>query len=148
MTRLTSGDKCWVNRLGKLHYGVCVGRNPQGEAMILHNVLDVGVCVVGARAFAKGQPIHIAPRAAPERRNLIVKRALDLVDRPYKLVRFNCEHAATLAVTGQAQSLQVQRVLFALGAVSLYWLNQSGTAIDRNGYRRDRAGRFASRLLW
>lgn len=78
----------------------------------------------------------------------MVNRALALVGRQYSLLSFNCEHVASLAANGSAESKQVQSglALSALvGAIALVIANENGTSTDYNGQRRDGRGRYASR---
>lgn len=99
--------------------------------------------------FAKDRPIHIEQRAQPGEEELVAGRALALVGQNYDLLQFNCEHVANFAANGRAESGQVRRAIVGVaGAVFVALLNQNGTSVDDNGYRRNRYGRFASRRWW
>jgi hypothetical protein len=115
----------------------------------VHNTPDGGVEHVPEQAFTQGRAIYIEQRAVAGQETLVVQRALALVGRKYDLFAFNCEHAANLAANGRAESSQLQgMVRLGLAVAGLMLVNQNGSAVDENGYRRDASGRFASRLWW
>jgi hypothetical protein len=146
---ISQGDKCWVQSFLTKHYGVCTGLGPDGQLWFVHNTPDGGVVHATQSAFAGGRPIHVEQRAVPGQQAVVAARALSLVGRRYDLLSFNCEHVANLAANGRAESKQVQRgVVATVSLILLALANQNGTAVDRNGYRRDGSGRFASRRWW
>lgn len=143
----TAGAKCWV-RGTKKHYGICTGRGPDGELWFVHNTSDGGVVHTTRKGFAGNRLIVVETHAAPGTDQVVVARALSLVGRRYDLLSFNCEHTANLAATGKAESQQVQDGFFwttLLAAGALLLLNENGTSIDTQGYRRAANGRFATR---
>ena len=149
-TIIRQGDKCSVPGTVPLikHYGICVGFARDGQTLFVHNVAD-GVVLVTGEGFAAGRPITVEQRAQPGQEGLVAQRALALRGRKYDLLVFNCEHAANLAANGMSESKQVQRAVVAgLGFAVLAYLNQDGTSVDRNGYRRNGSGQFASRRWW
>ncbi len=147
---IMQGDKCWVQG-SKKHYGVCTGLGADGQLWFVHNTPTGGVEHTNVTAFAWGRPIHVEQRAAPGMEAVVVARALALIGRQYNLLFFNCEHLANLAANGKAESPQVQQgvvLTSIIGGFVLALLNQNGTSVDGNGYRRDSSGRFASRRWW
>lgn len=144
---ISQGDKCWV-QVNKKHYGVCTGFGSDGEPWFVHNTREGGVVHTTRKGFAGNRPIQVEQRAQPGQVANVVARALSLVGRTYDMLFFNCEHLANLAANGQAKSRQVQQGVMATGFLSLLFLalvNQNGTTVDDNGYRRNSSGRFASR---
>jgi hypothetical protein len=148
---IRQGDKCWVWLFIKKHYGICTGF-VGGVPWFVHNTPDGGVVHTSLEGFAGRSPIHIEQRALAGQEAAVALRALKLVGHAYDLLNFNCEHAANLAANGVAESKQVKLAGAAaacLAAFSLLSLvNQNGTSVDRNGYRRDSGGRFGARLWW
>jgi hypothetical protein len=146
---ILEGDKCWVQGR-KRHYGVCTGLGRDGQLWFVHNTPSGGVEHTPIAAFAGGQPIHVEQRPAPGTEHIVVARALSLVGRQYNLLFLNCEHVANWAVTGKAESPQVQQRVLWTGVAGLFlaFLNENGTSVDRQGYRRETGGRFASRRWW
>jgi hypothetical protein len=143
------GDKCWVQLPLKRHYGVCTGFGSDGRPLFVHNTFDGGVVQTTEHGFAGGHPIHVEQRAQPGQEASVAQRALNLIGRQYDLFTFNCEHAANLAATGRAESKQVQGAVKLVGlGLLLAYFNQNGTSVDRNGYRRNGRGEFASRRWW
>ena len=150
MPRIRLGDKCWV-QLKKKHYGVFVGFNQYGEPEFVHNIKDGGVVRTSRKGFAGRRQIHIEQRAPRGYERQVVQRALGLVGCEYDMLTFNCEHMANLAVNGQATSAQVQKgfILGLVGTVlGALLVNNNGTHLDANGYRRNKKGQFASRRWW
>lgn len=140
------GDKCWVQGWKK-HYGVCIGHDGLGRPEFVHNTIAGGVVYSDRKGFAGHRSILVEQRAASGRADEVVARAWALVGKEYDLLFFNCEHVANLALNGRAESQQVQ-VGVGLGLLSLILLavaNSDGTSVDRNGYRRNASGQFASR---
>lgn len=150
---MRQGDKCWV-QLNKRHYGICTGIGRDGEPWFVHNTREQGVVHTTRKGFAGNHPIYVEQHAAPGWGSTVVTNALSLVGRDYDMLFFNCEHVANLAATGTAESKQVQGGVaaagvgtFLLGLVAVA-INENGTSVDHNGYRRDASGRFASRRWW
>ena len=143
------GDLCSVKGRGVRHYGICVAKDAAGRRRFIHNTPGNGVEEVTEQVFAQGKPIRVEQRPAPGDQARVIARARALVGRTYDLVSFNCEHAANLAASGEASSVQVQRAMLGLvGVVGLLLLNNNGTFVDVNGYRRGPGGQFAKRLFW
>lgn len=140
------GDKCRVDGW-KNHYSVCVGHDWYGQPVFVHNTPAGGVERTDLAGFAAGRLIHIEQHAAPGDEDAVVARAISLIGQQYNLLLFNCEHVATYALTGRAESGQVQvgAVVTGLAMIFLAVLNNNGTAVDSSGYRRNASGQFAAR---
>lgn len=146
---IAQGDKCYVQSFLKKHYGICTGFGADGRPWFVHNRPDGGVVHTPQEGFSGDAVIYIEQRALAGQEAAVAQRALDLVGRSYDLLGFNCEHVANLAANGTAESKQVRNVITtAIGLAFLALVNQNGTSVDRNGYRRDGGGRFASRRWW
>lgn len=150
---IQQGDKCWV-KTTKKHYGVCTGRGEDGKLWFVHNTRVGGVIHSTLKGFAGNKAIFIEKRAAPGHERNVANRALSLVGREYHMLSFNCEHMANLAANGTAESRQVQAgavwatlTLMFSGLLAAI-VNENGTSVDTNGYRRNGNGKFAKRLLW
>lgn len=143
---IVKGDKCWVQGR-KRHYGVCVGHDWSGRPEFVHNTPAGGVVYSNRQGFGGSRAIMVEQRAPAGRVDEVVARAWALVGKEYNLLFFNCEHVASLALTGKAESPQVQAgVGWSLfGLLLLAIVNNNGTSVDGNGYRRNSSGRFASR---
>jgi hypothetical protein len=155
MATIRQGDKCWVlTANGKKHYGVCTGYDDHGIPWFVHNTRDGGVVHTTRKAFSGRRPINIEQHAPEAAEALVAGRALALVGREYSLFNFNCEHTANLAAYGRAESRQVENgvALAGLGTLALTALlaviNENGTSVGGDGYRRDAAGQFGSRRWW
>lgn len=76
---------------------------------VVHNDKFGGVVKSSWAEFSKGSPVYIHRKAAGNYfdRQAITQRALSLLGMKYALLDFNCEHAATFAQTGKAESPQV-----------------------------------------
>jgi hypothetical protein len=148
--QIKKGDKVWVQGDWKRHYGVCVGHDLLGNLIFIHNSPAGGVTCADRRGFAGRREIQVEQHAPLGHVEKVVGRAWALCGRDYNLLFFNCEHVANLAVSGQAESPQLQRGVALLSALGLLFvaLNNNGTSTDRNGYRRDSSGRFAARRWW
>jgi hypothetical protein len=61
--------------------------------------------------FAGGRPVAVQPWAAPAftGREVVERARSRLGEDRYGLIRNNCEHFVTWAITGQARSTQVER---------------------------------------
>ena len=111
---LAIGDKLRiVAPLGFYHYGIYVGRRGAHGEDVIHNNKSGGVELVSLEDFAAGLPVEIAERGrySFHEREAIARRALSLVGREYRLIDFNCEHAANYALTGVATSPAIAAVV-------------------------------------
>lgn len=103
---LQVGDLIRVSRFLHSHVGIYVG----GQNVV-HNDKGGGVVVLGTLAqFSGGRLIqlHKAATGNTFERQAIANRAFALLGRKFNLWTFNCEHAATWAQSGKAESPQLQ----------------------------------------
>jgi hypothetical protein len=117
--RIHVGDKLRVpGAFGFYHYGIYIGAWGGHPHCVIHNAKLKEVELTTLEAFADGRPVELAERVARNRWEAahIVERAFSLLGKNYDLLGFNCEHAANLALHGEAVSLAV-RGLFAVGAI-------------------------------
>ena len=113
---IQAGD--WVRvyspRFGVWHHGI-VRRLllvPGGIAVeIVHNTKGGGVAVSDWFDFGDGNPIllHRRPESAAHA-SFVVARAEVNIGKPYALFAQNCEHFASFAFTGQAESKSLKAV--------------------------------------
>lgn len=100
--------KVYSSQFGVWHHGiVCrLVLVPGGVAVeIIHNTKGGGVAVADWYNFAGGNPIllHRSPESSAHA-DEIVARAVANIGKPYALFAQNCEHFASFAFTGQAES--------------------------------------------
>lgn len=115
-----TGDMIQVNRGGYNHVGIYIGLSWNGQDVI-HNAKGGCVAFTTFAEFAKGVPV-ILRRAAPDNyfaQQDIVQRATSLLGQKYDLIKFNCEHFATYAQMGRAQSPQLAGLAL-LGLAGLF----------------------------
>ena len=113
---IQSGDwvRVYSSRFGVWHHGI-VRRLllvPGGiAAEIIHNTKGGNVAVVDWYEFAAGNPVllHRRPESA-EHAAAVVARAEANIGKPYYLFAQNCEHFASFAFTGKAESESLNAV--------------------------------------
>jgi hypothetical protein len=124
--QIQPGDwvRVYSTRFGVCHHGI-VRRLffvPGGIAVeIIHNTKGGGVAAVDWYEFAAGNPVllHRRPESA-EHAIDVVARAEANIGKPYYLFAQNCEHFASFAVTGEAESKTLQGVgWIAAGALTV-----------------------------
>ena len=148
-----TGAKCWV-QLNKKHYGVCTGIGPDGDYWFIHNVRGRGVIHTTRKGFAGNRDIIVEQVPTPGMQWAVVERARSFLGTEYNMLFFNCEHLANLAVNGRIESKQVQDGVATAGvgtfllALLTAAVNENGTWVDDNGYRRNSNGQFGSRRWW
>jgi hypothetical protein len=111
-----------VSRLGYKHVGIYVGPRRFDGACVVHNRKREGVMLSTLNDFSGNSRIFIHRKAEGNfhEREMIAQRALSQLGTKYDLFKFNCEHAATNAQSGVAQSPQIAvAVLLALFGVGL-----------------------------
>jgi hypothetical protein len=124
--QIQPGD--WVrvfsSRFGVWHHGI-VRRLffvPGGIAVeIIHNTKGGGVGAVDWYRFADGNPVllHRRPQS-PAHATDVVARAEANIGKPYALFAQNCEHFASFAFTGLAESTTVSGLAWlAAGVVTV-----------------------------
>jgi len=115
--------------LGTEHLGVYVGpRGLYGED-VLHNDKSSCVRLACFADFSQGRLVRILHRVTnPFEREIVARRGLQIVGMPYDLIRFNCEHAAYYALTGQPRSPQLDG--FAIGLAFIATVFFIGSLIE------------------
>jgi len=111
-----------INRLGYQHVGIHVGPRGFDGRCVLHNSKGQGVVLATLNEFSGGSPIFIQRKATGNfyEREAIAARAMSLLGQKYDLIKFNCEHTASLAQRGVAESPQlVVWGLLAIAAVGV-----------------------------
>lgn len=145
----SNGDLCWrEGQVVKRHYGVCHVA-PDGQRWFVETTAGKGVRWATWAEFSLGKPVYVELAATPGEGDVVVTRAAAELGRPYDLFQANCEHLARGAATGVRESPQLQKAFLgaALAAGVAYLLNENGTSVDPNGYRRDSNGRFGKRRI-
>jgi len=115
------GDMIEVDRFVYRHVGRYVGPQTFDGRDVVHNDKNGGVVLSTLAEFSGGKPVKLR-QAAPVncfQRQEIANRALSLLGQKFDLLTFNCEHAATWAENGEAQSPQLQGALLLLGIFGL-----------------------------
>ena|ERR1700722_2123591 len=123
---LLPGDwvKVFVPRLGVWHHGI-VRKIPYLTAGlfvadIAHNMKLTGITITDLTRFAEGQPVLLHRRPISAQVPQILARVDNSIGKPYHLFAQNCEHFASFAFDGKAESKSIQIVgLLAAGAVVL-----------------------------
>src|SRR5947209_6134049 len=91
---------------------------------VAHSMPDEGVMKTDAFAFSKGGITLLKGRAESLARvQAIMERVEQSLGHPYYLIEANCQHFASYAFTGKAESESVQAVGFlavGLGALALF----------------------------
>ena len=108
----------WVrvfsSQFGVWHHGIVrrLVLVPGGVAVeIIHNTKGRGVSIADWYEFADGNPILLHRRPeSPTHAAAVVARAEANVGKPYLLFAQNCEHFASFAFTGRAESETVMTV--------------------------------------
>jgi hypothetical protein len=119
--------KVYVPRLGVWHHGNVSRIYPvaQGLAVdIAHNVKESGVTVSDWYDFADGNVVMLERHADSAEHAAEIGARVDAnVGKPYHLFAQNCEHFASFAFTGKAESKSLQ-VLggFAVAGILAAWL--------------------------
>lgn len=115
--------KVFLPRLGVWHEGIavqvalCFGN--QFQAVIAHNMKGKGVIQSSWLDFSENQPVQLYRRAASHQHvQQILQRAYSSLNAPYFLLTQNCQHFASFAFTGNAESPAV-RAVGGAGAVAL-----------------------------
>ncbi len=112
--QIQAGD--WVRvfacRFGLWHHGIVrrLFLVPGGVAVeIIHNTKGGGVAIVDWYQFAEGNPVFLHRRSdSIAHAASVLVRAEANVGMPYALFDQNCEHFASFAFTGRAESESVK----------------------------------------
>ena len=124
---IMAGDWVRVLSSGVWHHGIVrrlIALWGGGLAVeIANNVKFVGVTVSDWHVFASGQEILLHRRAPSTEVPGILRRVEESMGKTYSLATQNCEHFASYAFTGKAESKQIQGVgIVVLGFVALWLL--------------------------
>jgi Lecithin retinol acyltransferase len=104
--------RVFVPRLGVWHHGIVrqVAYLTAGlfAVEVAHNMKLTGITVTDLIEFADGQPVFLHRRPLPNQIPEILARVDANMGRPYHLFAQNCEHFASFAFTGKADSTSVK----------------------------------------
>jgi hypothetical protein len=106
------GDMIRIQGFGYQHVGIYVGLCGLNGACVVHNCKGKGVILSTEQEFSGGKQIMMHQKATvpDHQRQQIAQRALSLLGTKYDLWNFNCEHAASYAQNGVANSPQIAGV--------------------------------------
>lgn len=93
------------------HHAIYLGKNHQGQELIIENKIGKGVQIVSAEEFFKDvlEVTRIVPFIGTEfERSLALKRAKSILGQPYSLTAFNCQHFANYVQHHKMKSEQVE----------------------------------------
>lgn len=106
--------KVFLPRLAVEHEGIVVNvAHMYGgfQAAVAHNMKGKGVVQSYWLDFSEGQPVRLHKRAeSPLHVHQVLQRVYRNLGAPYSLVNQNCQHFASLAFTGKAESPSVKAV--------------------------------------
>lgn len=107
--------KVFLPRLGVWHEGIVVQvalfLGGQFQAVIAHNMKGKGVIQSSWLNFSENQPVHLHRRAVSQQHvQEILQRAYSSLNASYVLLTQNCQHFASFAFTGKAESPAVRAV--------------------------------------
>ncbi len=115
--------RVYVPRLGVWHHGIVrrIFLVWNGLAVeIVHNMKASGVTVSDWYEFSDGNQVYLHQRASSEVHVQEIQARLETnVGKPYHLFAQNCEHFASFAFTGKAESKSIQAVGW-VAAVALF----------------------------
>jgi hypothetical protein len=103
----------YVPRLGVWHHGIVRRLYPACDGFaveIAHNMKATGVTASDWHEFADGNQIFLRRKASSEHVHESLARVDANIGKPYHLFSQNCEHFASYAFTGQAESKSAQVV--------------------------------------
>jgi len=118
---ILEGDwiRVWVPKLAVWHHGIVrtvVFISPGIVGIyVVHNRKVTGITTTDVAEFAEGQPVFLYRRPAPNQVLAILARADASIGKHYNLFGQNCEHFASFAFNGRAESTSMR----ALGALAL-----------------------------
>jgi Lecithin retinol acyltransferase len=103
--------KVYVPRLGVWHHGVARRIYPDCDGFVVeiaHNMKASGVTVSDWYDFSEGDQVHLHRQASSEHVPKILARVEANIGKPYSVFAQNCEHFASFAFTGRAESKSIQ----------------------------------------
>jgi hypothetical protein len=113
--------KVYVPRLGVWHHGIVSRIYPDCDGFVVeiaHNMKASGVTISDWYDFADGNHVWPHRKASSEHVHEILTRVQANIGRPYHVFAQNCEHFASHAFTGQAESESVQVLGWGLAIVA------------------------------
>jgi len=114
--------KVFLPRLGVQHEGIVVKVAVMFggfQAVVAHNSKGKGVVQSYWQDFSEGQPVVLHRRATSQiHAQQILQRVYSNLGQPYLLLAQNCQHFASLAFTGKAES-PATRTVGGLAAVAI-----------------------------
>jgi len=121
----------WIRVLrssGVWHHGIISGGSG-GYVWVIHNSKGLGVACTTVEAFACSASVEIVKTPGSMDAGLaIIRRAMSRIGTSYDLFSANCEHFASWAFNGKAESSQLQQGVFlGLATLGLVALLRSGT---------------------
>ena len=115
--------KVLVPRLGVWHHGIVYRMFPVLEGMavqIAHNMKATGVTISDWYVFGDGNPILLVSHPSSQAHvHGILARVEANIGKPYNLFGQNCEHFASFAFSGRAESKALQAALGVAAAVAI-----------------------------
>lgn len=117
--------KVFVPRLGVWHHGIVYRMFPTPTGFVVqiaHNMKATGVTVSDWHAFADGNTILLVSHASSRAHvDEILERVEANIGKPYHLFAQNCEHFASFAFTGKAESKSVKTAVGVLAVGAIIW---------------------------
>ena len=113
---LWPGDwvKVFVPRLGVWHHGIVRGLPYLTAGLfvadIAHNMKLTGITITDLTRFAEGQPVVLCRRPIPAQVPQILARVDSSMGKHYHFANQNCEHFASFAFAGKAESVSIKAV--------------------------------------
>lgn len=127
---IAAGDwiRVYVPRFGVWHHGIVrrIFRVWEGFAIeVAHNKKTSGVSISDWYDFSAGNQVHLHRKPSRQYVPEILARVEGNVGKPYHVFAQNCEHFASYAFTGRAESKSVEIVGWsAVLALVLTFLNR------------------------
>jgi Lecithin retinol acyltransferase len=117
--------KVFVPRLGVWHHGIVYRIFPTLGGFVVeiaHNMKATGVAVSDWYVFADSNPILLMSHASSLAHvDEILARVEANIGRPYHLFAQNCEHFASFAFNGKAESKSVKTAVGVLAVGAIIW---------------------------
>src|SRR4051812_39996123 len=113
---ICEGDwvRVFVPQRGVWHHGIVRGvphvTGGYFALEIAHNRKLTGIVTTDVNLFTDGQPMFLHRRPIPAQVPEILARVDGAIGQPYHLFAQNCEHFASFAFTGKAESPTVKTV--------------------------------------
>lgn len=122
LRNLKPGDRLVFPKGMIQHHAIYIGNDAYGNRVYIENHINHGVTAVSETyLFRDGYHItRIEPFIGSNiQRNEAVKRAKQLIGKPYNLINFNCEHYANTVQHNRSYSKQVGAGVVAVVTIAL-----------------------------